>query len=96
MLGVSSLHVNSKLVCHHTRKLLPASISQFMTLLNPPTAHDYAWCVKMIMDDVRNFPSLFWPLVCGSFTPPTDLKPLNNAFIRIEVYKMLSHDHSQY
>ena len=35
-------HVNSKLGCHHTRKLLAASISQFMTLLIPPTAHDYA------------------------------------------------------
>ena len=45
-IGMSSLHylmqhVNSKLGCHHTRKLLAASISQFMTLLNPPTAHDY-------------------------------------------------------
>ena len=67
-----------------------------MTLLIPPTAHDYAWCVKMIMDDVRNFPLFVLTTGVWFFYVLSDLKPLNNAFIRIEVYKMLNHDHSQY
>ena len=50
--------------------------------------NDYGWCEKLS----------FFVLTSsvGFFYAPSDLKPLNNAFIWIEVYKMLNYDHSQY